>query len=297
MAPRPGAPPSLPEGRPLELPGRGTTYIREVPGPPDAPVVILLHGWTATATLNWFPSFEPLGRHFRVLALDHRGHGRGIRSRRPFRLEDCADDVAAVAAQLKLARIIPVGYSMGGPIALLTWRRHPELVDGLVLCATAAHFGTRRPADRMFAQGVLGLSWAANFSPSPLRRRAMAYFVNNRLDGTQLSDWAARELASNDPAALLQAGATLGMFDAGPWLADIDRPTAVVVTEADRVVPPQGQLALAAGIPGAEVFPVTGDHGVCAAGASRFVPVLVAACRRVAGRAASPAPGQALPMA
>jgi 3-oxoadipate enol-lactonase len=260
-------------------------------------VLVLLHGWTATAALNWFPSFAPLGQHFRVLAMDHRGHGQGIRSRRPFRLEDCADDVAALAEELKISRFIPVGYSMGGPIAMLTWHRHRQLVDALVLCATAARFGGRRPADRMFTQGVLGLSLAANLSPAGMRRRAMVHFVNNRLDGTHLSAWASEELASNDPAALLRAGAALGMFDAWPWLATIDRPTAVVVTEADQVVPPASQVAMAEAIPGAEVFRVAGNHAVCAAGAARFVPVLVSACRGVARRAATapPSPTQALP--
>ncbi|MET0578619.1 MAG: alpha/beta fold hydrolase, partial [Ilumatobacteraceae bacterium] len=70
--------------------------LREVPGPPGAPVVVLLHGWTATADLNFHTCYEALGEHYRVLAFDHRGHGRGIRSRRKFRLEDCADDVAAM---------------------------------------------------------------------------------------------------------------------------------------------------------------------------------------------------------
>ena len=44
--------------------------------------------------LNWFQTFESLGREFRVLAPDLRGHARGLRARR-FHLEDCADDVAA----------------------------------------------------------------------------------------------------------------------------------------------------------------------------------------------------------
>ncbi|MFM7427598.1 MAG: alpha/beta fold hydrolase, partial [Elainella sp.] len=55
------------------------TESHEVAGPRGAPTVILLHGWTATADLNWFTCFEPLGEHFRVLAPDHRGHGRGLR--------------------------------------------------------------------------------------------------------------------------------------------------------------------------------------------------------------------------
>jgi pimeloyl-ACP methyl ester carboxylesterase len=37
---------------------------------------VLLHGWTASADLNWFRCYEPLGEQYRVLALDHRGHGK-----------------------------------------------------------------------------------------------------------------------------------------------------------------------------------------------------------------------------
>ena len=274
----------------MELPGRGVTFVRELPGPPGAPAVMLLHGWTASSALNWFPSFEPLARHFRVLALDHRGHGRGIRTHQPFRLEDCADDVAALAAQLGLSQVIAVGYSMGGPIAMLTWQRHRDLVQGLVLCATAARFVGRHPTDRLFAQGLVGLSLAANFSPEKLRQRAMARVVNNRLDGTRFSAWASHELARNDPAVLLRAGAALGKFDARGWLAAIDVPTAVVVTKDDQTVPPAHQLALANAIPGAEVFRVDGDHGVCVAHAGRFLPVLVDACQSVAQRSAAAHP-------
>src|SRR6202022_3419586 len=100
-------------------------------------------GFTATAALNGLACFEPLGRWFRVVAVDHRGHGRGIRSRRPFRLEDCADDVAALTEQLGTGPVTAVGYSMGGPVAQLLWQRHPEAVDSLVLCATAARFSSR----------------------------------------------------------------------------------------------------------------------------------------------------------
>jgi 3-oxoadipate enol-lactonase len=280
----------------VDLPGRGVTSVREVAGPPGAPVVLLLHGWTATAALNWYPSFGPLAGHFRVLALDHRGHGEGIRSRQPFRLGDCADDAAALAEQLRIPRLIAVGYSMGGPIAMLTWQRHRNLVQGLVLCATAARFVGNRPSDRMMAQGMLGLSLAAHLSPEAFRRRAMVRFVNNRLEGTELSRWAAEELARNDPATLLRAGAAIGAFDSRPWLATIDVPTAVVLTEQDQLVPPANQRTMADAIPGAEVFSVAGDHAVCVSDAVRFVPALVAACQSVAGRDAGRADAGAHPV-
>ena len=91
-------------------------------------MVLLLHGWTANADLNYFTCYRPLGEHFRVVAIDHRGHGRGIRKRKAFRLEDCADDAAALCDLLGIDRVIPIGYSMGGTIAQLMWRRHPQLV-------------------------------------------------------------------------------------------------------------------------------------------------------------------------
>ena len=278
-----GAPP-LPPGRAVHLPRRGTTFVRELPGPPGAPVVLLLHGWTATADLNWFTSYEALGRSFRVLAMDLRGHGRGIRSRRPFRLEDCADDVAALADELAIDRLIAVGYSMGGPVAQLTWRRHRDLVGGMVLCATARRFSGRGPAERAFYSGVLGLSLAARAVPANLRQQLMDNVMRRRLDQGPLTAWAMRELRRNDPSAVLAAGSALGSFDSRAWLGQIDVPVAVVVTTEDHVVAPRSQLALAASIPHATVHHVRGDHVACVFAAERFVPTLTDACQQVALR-------------
>src|SRR5260221_9653585 len=131
-----GGPP-LPMGRRVPLPGRGTTFVRQIEGPPGAPTLLLLHGWMASGGLNWFRVFDALGEHFNVVAVDMRGHGRGIRNGRRFRLADCADDAAATLDELGVGPVIAVGYSLGGPVAQLLWRRHPEKVEGLVLCSTA----------------------------------------------------------------------------------------------------------------------------------------------------------------
>ena len=69
---------AIPATRLVELPGRGITRVWECAGPRDAPTLMLIHGATVTAELNWGKVFAPLSRHFRVVAMDLRGHGDGI---------------------------------------------------------------------------------------------------------------------------------------------------------------------------------------------------------------------------
>ncbi len=277
--------PALPPGGPIDLPGRGTTFHRDQPSRTGdgAPTVLLLHGWTATADLNWFPSYEPLAEHFRVVALDHRGHGRGIRTNRRFRLADCADDAVALADALGIDRFIPVGYSMGGLVAQLVWHRHRDRVDGLVLGATARNFRGNPGALGGFA--ALGaMATAARMVPGPAQRRAARRLISRR---PGLSDWARDQFEAGDPRMVLEAGQAIGAFSSHAWIGDVDVPTSVVLTEQDRVVPPTRQAKLAAAIPDAVVYPASIDHGGCVAEPERFVPALVAAARDVAGRAVS----------
>jgi pimeloyl-ACP methyl ester carboxylesterase len=286
--PAPTEPP-LPPGRRLRLPGRGTTFVREIEGPPGAPTLVLLHGLGVSADLNWFRCYEPLGRRFHVVAMDHRGHGRGIRSARPFRLGDCADDVAAVADALGLDQVVPVGYSMGGPVAQLAWRRHPDRVAGLVLCATSRSFTRQGARERALMSSLLALSAAAWLTPRQLRGQLMATVLRRRMDGTPLGLWARRELQQGDQAAVLQAAWAVGSFDSRPWITDADVPTAVVVTVRDQLVPAWRQLKMAEAIPGATVHRVLADHGACVLAAPVFVPALIEACTTVTSRQRSSA--------
>ena len=80
-------------GRIVHVPGRGEFFLRDSGG--DGPALLLLHGWMVSADLNWITVYDSLrDAGYRVLALDHRGHGRGLRGPAPFRLADCADDAS-----------------------------------------------------------------------------------------------------------------------------------------------------------------------------------------------------------
>ena len=277
--------PALPFGEQVELPGRGTTFVRRLDGPPGAPTLLLLHGWTATADLNWFTAYEPLARHFGVVAIDHRGHGRGIRSRKAFRLEDCADDAVALCDALGIERFIPVGYSMGGPVAQLVWRRHSHRVMGLVLCATATYFATSREEKLSFL-GLSGLAAVARLTPLQARRWLTQQIYLQRK--TELWEpWAIQEASMHDWRMVLEAGRAIGSYSSKDWIGDVDVPTSVVITMADHVVPVRRQVRLFESIHGAEAYRVDGDHDSIVANAERFLPTLVRAIRSVIDRAAT----------
>jgi len=247
--------------------------------------LLLLHGWTATAALNWFTALPALGQHYRVVAMDIRGHGRGLRGR-PFSLRGCANDAAALCTLLELPPVIAVGYSMGGPIAQLLWRRHPEQVAGLVLCATSTHFSRPRAFDPAFDLAGRGLALGLGFVPGGAQRQVARHALRGRFAATDLGAWAVEQRARNEFSSLVSAGVELRRYDSRSWIGEVNVPTAVVATTGDQLVPPRRQLAMAEAIPGARVFPVAADHAACAAAPRLFVPALVAACADVAARAA-----------
>ena len=263
----------------VRLGSHGWTVVRDVPGPEGAPALMLLHGLGATARLNWGACFRPLSEHFRVLALDHRGHGRGLRTRQ-FSLEECADDAVLAADARGAQRFIAVGYSMGGPIASLVCQRHPERVSGLVLCATARHFA-RRSAARLARVALPLAAGAARLVPGRAHAR-MVQRMLARVEHPELRDRIVEEFLGHEPASVIQAAEALTRFSSHDWIGELDLPAAVLVTTRDELVPPSRQYKLAASIPGAKLFEIGGDHDACV-GHPGFPATLVRACRAVAG--------------
>jgi pimeloyl-ACP methyl ester carboxylesterase len=269
--------------RELDLPGRGRTVVQDLAGPNGAPTLLLLHGLGATGRLNWGRSLRRLSEAFRVISVDHRGHGRGLRTRR-FRLEECADDAIAIADACGVERVIPVGYSMGGPIASLIWRQHPDRVRALVLCATARHFVAPRVAPM-----VQAWLWAAaaisSGLPGPTHERLRARMLQG-IERPEVREWITRELAGHDPTSILQAARALMAFSSHAWIGRVDVPSAVIAMTRDQRVPPARQRKLAASIPGAVLYEVDADHQACSTRAEAFVPALFEACVEVSRKSA-----------
>jgi len=284
--------PDLPAGGFVDAKGRAPIWVYDAPGPPDAPVLMLLHGLGASAALNWFPAFEPLARHFRVIAPDHRGHGRSPAGEESFTLAGCAEDAFAVADALGVDRFIAVGYSMGGPVAQLMWRNQPHRIDGLVLAATSRDFGGRM-RDRLTFQSVPLALAATRLPGSGMVRGLGVALLSPRFAEGPMREWAREELLRGDPRRILEAAAELGRFSSRSWIHDVDVPTSVIVAMNDQLVPVRRQLKLARSIEDSVAAFVDGDHYSVGSAPEDFVPVLVHECLAVHRRRepqASPPP-------
>jgi len=269
------------------LPGRGTTFVREVAGPEGAPTVILLHGWTVTAALNWCGVYEPLSHHVNVVSLDQRGHGRGIRSLSKFRLEDAADDAVALADVLGIDKFVAVGYSMGGPVAQLAWRRHRSRVSGLVLAATFTRQPTSRGEVAVFR--TIGTAGRASRMASRKRRLDLITKLAAKDPGTLTRPaWMLAEVRAGSVPMMLEAAAAIARFDSRPWIGEVDVPTGVLITDLDAIVSPDRQHRLASLIPRAVIRHVSTDHDGCVVEADKFVAPFIEVVRHASGLDPSP---------
>src|SRR5205085_6911106 len=86
--------------------------------------------------------------------VDLQGHGRTADIDRPLRIEQMADDIAALIAHLGLRTASIMGYSLGAAVALQTAIRHPDVIDRLIVVSTpfkrdAWHLANRAGMDQM----------------------------------------------------------------------------------------------------------------------------------------------------
>jgi 3-oxoadipate enol-lactonase len=273
----------MPPARTVSIPGRGEFFVRDTAlgsadgiAPAGKPPVLLLHGWVVSSDLNWHGAYDALARAgHRVIAIDHRGHGRGLRAPAPFRLEDCAADAAAVLRALGAAPAVAVGYSLGGTIAQLLARDHRDAISGIVLSGTCQHFREPETVKVWRWMGVLGVAiglMPRTFYRAGFRRNGLV------LDG-ELGAWTIGELMRHEARDVAEAGRELGRFDSRPWLASVDVPAAMVLTAGDTAVSPakQRELADACRVAPERRFEVALDHLELTSRTEIYNPALLAA--------------------
>lgn len=256
---------------------------KETEGPP----VLLLHGWLASAGLNWARSFEALAGRYRVIAPDLPGHGRSraLTGARRFDMEASADALAALLARESPDQpAIIAGYSLGGMLAQTLWRRHPERVAGLVLGATSsAPIPVLRGRTPLACLAACGRETARAMGRSMVVPRAVAETLARWLEagGTKFParHWALQEFGAHDWPTVVDAGRAIARFDTREWAGAIDVPTSVLLTENDTLIPPAQQEALADAVAPVHVGRLAAGHLACVR--ADFGPAVARACRQV----------------
>jgi pimeloyl-ACP methyl ester carboxylesterase len=208
--------------------------------------ILLLHGFASSIQVNWVDTGwvrHLTGSGRRVIALDHRGHGKSAKLHDPSLYGGplMAEDARALLDHLGLERADVMGYSMGARITAFLTLAHPERVRSAIFAGLGGNMV--RP---MAGTGPIAAALEAptiDDVKSPTARTFRAFAEQTRSD---LKALAACIRSSRDP---LTAEA----------LATIRCPVLVAVGSEDVIGGPAGDLARL--IPGAEAFVIEGrDH-------------------------------------
>ncbi len=194
----------------------------------DGPPVVLIPGLGADTRL-FFNVVPLLATSHQVVVVDPRGGGQSDKPTGDYCIEQMAEDVAGLFGTLGIASADVVGYSTGGKIALQLAAGHPELVDHLILCATAA----RPPVTRRFSR-----RWMMDLvSRIPMLRKA---------DGQPSYAFEAQGQASRS-------------FDGCGLLPQVKASTLIIRARRDRIVPADDAAQLQK-IPGSSLVDLPGGH-------------------------------------
>ena len=145
-------------------------------GPPDAPVVVLVHG-IAGSSSTWVPVMDRLADSYRVIAPDLLGHGESAKPRGDYSLGAYACGIRDLLAVLDVDRATFVGHSLGGGIAMQLAYQFPEHCERLALVASGG-----------LGKEVSGL---LRLLSAPGSEYVLPLFLNPRLQGVASPLWRA----------------------------------------------------------------------------------------------------------
>ena len=208
-------------------------YTKTGSGPP----LLLLHGNGEDGTY-FVHQVKEFFRDFTVYTIDTRGHGRSPRGTAPFTISQFADDLLAFMDEQGLKQADILGFSDGGNIALTFAMRHPDRVRRLIL--NGANLDPKGVKLLVQLPIVLGYHFAS-LSKSP-KARAHAELLGLMVNEPHI-----------DPAELKK----------------LTMPVLVIAGTHDMIQERHTRL-IAAGIPGARLALIPGDHFIASKAPAAF---------------------------
>jgi 3-oxoadipate enol-lactonase len=223
-------------------------------GPRDA-TVLLLAGSLGSTLAMWEPQLTLAGP-FRVIRVDHRGHGGSPTPPGPYAMADLAADVVELLDELGLRRVAYCGLSLGGMVGMYLGSEHPHRLTSLTLCCTTAHFADKAPWEERIAAVEAG--GTAGIADAVVSRWFTPPWAAGHPDVvTALRD----QIACTPDLGYLECCRAIAGWDHRERLAAVAVPTLVIGGADDRSTPVDPHTrTLAEGIPGARVEVLPGAH-------------------------------------
>ena len=259
----------------------GSTIFVEEGGNPRGTPVIFVHGFPFSHEM-WEPQLGPVGRSYRVVTYDVRGHGKSDVGDGQYSVESHVDDLFGLLDDMKLTHVIAVGLSMGGYILLRALEREQQRFTAVALCDTRAEADTDEAKIRRFASiAAVKKNGSAAFADGFVK----AVFAPGSLTSNPGAVDKIRRTIAHTPALSI-AGTLLALAsrtDTTRSLASITRPVLILVGEHDVTTPPEASRLMHERISGSELHIIPGAaHMSNLENTAVFNEHLLAFLRRVA---------------
>jgi sigma-B regulation protein RsbQ len=177
------------------------------------PALVFVHCWGCSGKF-WENQVAEFSKTHRVVTIDLPGHGESGSDRKNWSVESYGDDVKTVVTKLDLKRVVLVGSSMGGPIALEAAKRMPQRVVGIVPVDTLQNVEQKLPQEQVDAvikqmqadykgaiTGLLNQFFFSASTPEAVKTRVINEAVSRQPD-TALT--ILKAIFSYDPAPALR---------------------------------------------------------------------------------------------
>jgi proline iminopeptidase len=226
-------------------------------------VAFLIHGGPGADHTGYKPTYSPLSQYLQLVYFDHRGQGRSARgNKETYTLENNVEDMEALRQHLGLDKIIVIGTSYGGMVALSYAVRYPENVSQLVIVASTASYRFIERAKEILAErgtaeqiAVAQRLWDGNFENEQQLQEyftVMGSMYSQKHDPEQAGKNWQRVILSVD-AINVAFGGFLRTYDVVDKLHLITAPTLVIGGRHDWICAPEFSEEIAKGIPQAEL--------------------------------------------
>lgn len=229
----------------------------------EKPVAFLVHGGPGVDHTSYKTGLSDLSKKMQLVYFDHRGQGRSARGpKETYTMENNVEDMEALRQYLGLDKIVVIGASYGGMVALSYAVRYPEKVSHLIVMATVPDYRFLEKAKQFIAKKgtedqkeYAEILWSGKFKDEAQLLeyfQVMAPLYSLTYDPKVSAKTWNRTIYSVD--AINQAfGGFLRTYNVLPQLHKITAPTLVIGARHDWICPPEFSSEIAAAIPNSDL--------------------------------------------